>query len=87
MAGMFELMGLSGRHRFLSTLPLYTSGGRNSCVAHLLRGDCVVLYPSLVSPAEYVDLVTCSNYSCRRSPVVCPEVARNRWAPSRCSQG
>jgi acyl-coenzyme A synthetase/AMP-(fatty) acid ligase len=58
MAGMFELMGLAGRHRFLSTLPLYYSGGRNSCIAHLLRGDSVVLYPSLFSPAEYIDLVS-----------------------------
>lgn len=57
IAGMFELMGLSGRHRFLCTLPLYYSGGRNSCLAHLLRGDCVVLYSSLFSPAEYLDVV------------------------------
>jgi len=56
VVGMFELMGLAGRHRFLSTMPLYYSGGRNSCMAHLLRGDCVVLYPSLFSPAEYVDV-------------------------------
>jgi acyl-coenzyme A synthetase/AMP-(fatty) acid ligase len=57
IAGMFELMGLAGFHRFLCTLPLYYSGGRNSCLAHLLRGDCVVLYPSLFSAAEYVDVV------------------------------
>jgi acyl-coenzyme A synthetase/AMP-(fatty) acid ligase len=56
-AGMFELMDLSGRHRFLCTLPLYYSGGRNSCLAHLLRGDCVVLYPSLFAPSEYFDQV------------------------------
>jgi acyl-coenzyme A synthetase/AMP-(fatty) acid ligase len=56
IAGMFELMGLAGRHRFLCTLPLYYSGGRNSCIAHLLRGDCVVLYPSLFRPAEYLDV-------------------------------
>ncbi len=57
IVGMFELMGLAGRHRFLCTLPLYYSGGRNSCLAHLLRGDCVVFYPSLFSPREYLDLV------------------------------
>jgi acyl-coenzyme A synthetase/AMP-(fatty) acid ligase len=57
VSGMFELMGLAGRHRFLCTLPLYYSGGRNSCIAHLLRGDCVVLYPSLFRPAEYLDVV------------------------------
>lgn len=54
IAGMLELMSLSGRHRFLSSLPLYYSGGRNSCMAHLLRGDCVVLYPSIFSPGEFV---------------------------------
>jgi acyl-coenzyme A synthetase/AMP-(fatty) acid ligase len=58
VSGMLELMDLSGAHRFLCTMPLYYSGGRNSCLAHLLRGDCVVLYPSVFSPAEYVDVVT-----------------------------
>jgi acyl-coenzyme A synthetase/AMP-(fatty) acid ligase len=58
MCGMFELMALAGCHRFLCTLPLYYSGGRNSCIAHLLRGDCVVLYPSLFTPDEYSGLVT-----------------------------
>jgi acyl-coenzyme A synthetase/AMP-(fatty) acid ligase len=56
ITGMLELMALAGRHRFLCTLPLYYSGGRNSCIAHLLRGDCVVLYPSLFRPAEYIEL-------------------------------
>jgi len=58
IAGMFELLGLAGRHRFLCTMPLYYSGGRNSCIAHLLRGDCVVLHPSLFSADEYVGIVT-----------------------------
>ena len=57
IVGMFELMALAGHHRFLCTLPLYYSGGRNSCMTHLLRGDCVVLYPNLYSPAEYLDVV------------------------------
>jgi acyl-coenzyme A synthetase/AMP-(fatty) acid ligase len=56
VTGMLELMGLAGRHRYLSTLPLYYSGGRNSCIAHLLRGDCVILYPSLFSAREYVQV-------------------------------
>lgn len=55
--GMLELMALSGIQRFLCSLPLYYSGGRNSCIAHLLRGDCVVLYPSVFHPAEYIDVV------------------------------
>jgi acyl-coenzyme A synthetase/AMP-(fatty) acid ligase len=50
-----EVMGLAGRQRYLSTLPLYYSGGRTRCLAHLLRGDCVILYPSLLGPAEYVE--------------------------------
>jgi len=58
ITGMFELLGLAGRHRFLCTLPLYYSGGRNSCIAHLLRGDCVVLYPSLFTAEEYVGVAT-----------------------------
>ncbi len=57
IAGMFEIMALSGRHRFLCTSPLYYSGGRNSCIAHLLRGDAVILYPSLFSAGEYVALI------------------------------
>ena len=57
IAGMFEIMALSGRHRFLCTSPLYYSGGRNSCMAHLLRGDGVVLYPSMFSAGEYVELI------------------------------
>jgi acyl-coenzyme A synthetase/AMP-(fatty) acid ligase len=61
MAGMLELMDLAGHHCFLCTLPLYYSGGRNSCLAHLLRGDCVVLYSSLFSPGEYLDVVNRQN--------------------------
>jgi acyl-coenzyme A synthetase/AMP-(fatty) acid ligase len=57
IAGTFELMELAGRHRFLCNLPLYYSGGRASCIVPLVRGDCVVLYPSLFRPAEYVDVV------------------------------
>ena len=49
-----EVMGLVGRHRYFSTLPLYYSGGRTRCLAHLMRGDCVILYPSVFSAAEYV---------------------------------
>lgn len=73
IAGMFELMGLAGRHRFLCTLPLYYSGGRNSCIAHLLRGDCVVLYPSLFSPTEYLDVVNRQRITVA---VVVPSVVR-----------
>jgi long-chain acyl-CoA synthetase len=57
VAGMFELMALGGRHRFLCNLPLYYAAGRNGYLAHLLRGDCVVLYASLFRPAEYIEVI------------------------------
>ena len=53
----FELMGLAGRHRYLSTSPLYYSGSRTRCIAHLLRGDCVILHPGLFAAAEYAHAV------------------------------
>jgi acyl-coenzyme A synthetase/AMP-(fatty) acid ligase len=56
-AGQLELMELSGRHRFLCTMPLYYAGSRANYLMYLIRGDCVVLYPSLVSASEYIELV------------------------------
>lgn len=79
IAGMFELMDLMGHHRFLSTLPLYYSGGRNSCLTHLLRGDCVVLYSNLFTPREYLDLV--KRYDITTGTVV-PSVLRQFLAAS-----
>jgi long-chain acyl-CoA synthetase len=73
IAGMFELMALAGRHRFLCCLPLYYSGGRNSVLAHLLRGDCVVLFPSLFKPAEYVAF---ANRQKITAAVIVPSVVR-----------
>jgi acyl-coenzyme A synthetase/AMP-(fatty) acid ligase len=73
MAGMFEVMGLAGRHRYLSTLPLYYSGGRNSCLAHLLRGDGVILYPNLFAGAEYADVARRENAT---AGVVVPSMLR-----------
>jgi len=55
---MWELAGLAGTQRFLCNLPLYYSGGRNSCIAHLLRGDTVVMSSSLFKATEYVELLT-----------------------------
>ena len=57
ITAFLELMALAGRHRYLCTLPFYYSGGRNSCIAHLVRGDTVILYPNLFSAAEYADVV------------------------------
>jgi len=53
----WELMELAGRHRCLATLPFYYGAGRTSCMTHLLRGDCLVLYSSVFAPAEYVEIV------------------------------
>jgi len=53
----WELMELTGRHRCLATLPFYYGAGRTSCMTHLLRGDCLVLYPSLFATAEYVEVL------------------------------
>jgi long-chain acyl-CoA synthetase len=54
---MWELVGLAGHQRFLCNLPLYYSGGRNSCIAHLLRGDSVVMSSNLFTAGEYVALL------------------------------
>jgi acyl-CoA synthetase (AMP-forming)/AMP-acid ligase II len=43
--------------RFLSVMPLYFSGGRRIGITHLLRGDCVILYPPLFSAEEYVEVL------------------------------
>jgi acyl-coenzyme A synthetase/AMP-(fatty) acid ligase len=49
-----EAMALPQPCRFLSIMPLYFSGGRRVGITHLLRGDCVILYPPLFSAGEYV---------------------------------
>ncbi len=55
MAGMLELNPLAGRHTVLCPLPLVFAAGRSNCILHLLRGDCIILYPSLLAPEEYVE--------------------------------
>lgn len=77
VAGMWELMRLSGPHRFLCNLPLYYSGGRNSCIAHLLRGDCVILHPSLFRADEYVEI---ANRQRATVGVVVPSMVRQLLA-------
>jgi acyl-coenzyme A synthetase/AMP-(fatty) acid ligase len=56
ISSIFELMRLTGRHRYLATAPLCYTAGRARCLAHLLRGDAVILHPSLFAPTEYVDV-------------------------------
>ena len=46
------------QHRYLSTLPLYFSAGRLGCLAHLLRGDTLILHPILFSPKEFIENVS-----------------------------
>jgi acyl-CoA synthetase (AMP-forming)/AMP-acid ligase II len=46
------------RHRFLLILPLYFSAGRVSCLAHLLRGDTLILCPALAPAGEIVETVS-----------------------------
>jgi acyl-CoA synthetase (AMP-forming)/AMP-acid ligase II len=46
------------QHRYLSTLPLYFSAGRLGCLAHLLRGDTLILHPVLFSPGEFIENVS-----------------------------
>jgi len=54
ISGFIELVALSGHHRYLSTLSLYFSGGRLGLLSHLLRGDSVLLYGSLVNGPDFV---------------------------------
>src|SRR5262245_41581807 len=53
-----EIVPPARRQRFLLTLPHYFSAGRLVCLAHLMRGDTLVLHPSLFTAAEYVRAVT-----------------------------
>jgi len=59
MSGMLEVMGLAGSHRYLNTLPFYFASGRNSTMAHLLRGDCAILYSRLFDAGEYAEIARC----------------------------
>ena len=52
-----EVVPTTRRHRCLITLPLYFSAGRMRCLAHLMRGDTLILYPSLFTAAEFVEVV------------------------------
>jgi acyl-coenzyme A synthetase/AMP-(fatty) acid ligase len=52
-----EIVPPTRRQRFLVTLPHYFSAGRLVCLAHLMRGDSLILHPSLFTAAEYVRAV------------------------------
>lgn len=55
LSGFIELVAPSGHHRYLSTLPLYFAAGRLGLLAHLIRGDTVLLHGGLLSGQDYVD--------------------------------
>jgi acyl-coenzyme A synthetase/AMP-(fatty) acid ligase len=55
-AAYLEIVPSTRQQRFLLTLPLYFSAGRMTCLAHLLRGDTVILGPAFFTAAEYLDL-------------------------------
>jgi acyl-coenzyme A synthetase/AMP-(fatty) acid ligase len=57
IAGYLEVVPPS-RHRSLLMLPLYFSAGRLFCLAHLLRGDTLILCPGLASAGEMVETVS-----------------------------
>jgi long-chain acyl-CoA synthetase len=52
-----ELPRRAVQGRYLSTLPLCFSAGRGIALMHLFRGDCIVLYPALFAPHEFVETV------------------------------
>jgi acyl-coenzyme A synthetase/AMP-(fatty) acid ligase len=56
-AAYLEMLPATRRHRYLQTFPLYFSSGRKLCLAFLMRGDTVILYPSLFSAGEFVEAV------------------------------
>jgi acyl-coenzyme A synthetase/AMP-(fatty) acid ligase len=53
-AAYLEVVPSMRRQRFLLTLPLNFSAGRVACLAHLLRGDTVVLGPVMFTAREYI---------------------------------
>jgi len=53
IAGFIELVALSGHHRYLATMPIYFAGGRLGLLSHLYRGDCVLLYGSLINGPDF----------------------------------
>ncbi len=56
-AAYLEVVPPTKQQRFLLTLPLYFSGGRVSCLAHLLRGDTLILGPAFFTAVEYAEIV------------------------------
>lgn len=56
IAMYLEIVPSARRQRFLLTLPHFFSAARLASLAHLLRGDTVILYPSLFTAVEFIDI-------------------------------
>jgi acyl-CoA synthetase (AMP-forming)/AMP-acid ligase II len=54
---LFDFTLLPPRRRYLSSVPLFFTAGRRRVIAHLVRGDCVILHPPLLTAEEFVALV------------------------------
>jgi acyl-coenzyme A synthetase/AMP-(fatty) acid ligase len=72
-----EIVPPTRRQRCLLTLPHYFSAGRLVCLAHLMRGDSLILHPSLFTAAEYVRAV---NRHRATAGFIVPSVVRQLFA-------
>jgi len=53
-----ELMPSLRPHRYLSTFSFSFSAGRVACLLHLLHGNTVIIYPSVFTAAEFVEVAS-----------------------------
>jgi acyl-CoA synthetase (AMP-forming)/AMP-acid ligase II len=58
LASLCEYMPTTRPHRYLATLPLFSALGRNVCLLHLLHGSTIILYPSIFTATEFVEIAT-----------------------------
>lgn len=58
LASFCELLPSNRPHRYLASLPLFSGFGRNLCMLHLFHGATLILYPSVFTAAEFVEIVT-----------------------------
>jgi len=72
-----EIVPPTRRHRFLLTLPHYFSAGRLVALAHLMRGDTLVLHPSLFTAVEYARAVNRHHVT---AGFIVPSVVRQLFA-------
>jgi acyl-CoA synthetase (AMP-forming)/AMP-acid ligase II len=58
LASLCEYMPTTRPHRYLATLPLFSALGRNVFLLHLLHGSTIILYPSIFTATEFVEIAT-----------------------------